>query len=549
MEVRAGPEARALRPGVGSARAAQPRRREQPARAAALRGTLANDARAGTPHRHDGRRPQTLPADLLERLGALGYVSGDRLDDGDVRAPIRRTRSSSSGAPTKACASGILALNRRDYAAAARAFEELIGSGIESFEAHLYLARSLAGHEARRSRRRAFRAGRAARAAARRSVDGLGRRASRRPMDRSPRSRSFARAGNKTRSSAAARASSTRDLCLRLRRPDEAMAAFKAALPLLPDDASIRQRLGELQRDLGQIDAALASLRDAVAVDPTNASAWNALGMTLGGNGTSRRSRRGLSHGDRARRHRSSLLSSISGSALVRQGRGPEARPYFEKTLQLAPDFGPAREELRKLRRPERANREAPAHTAQTAGSAGAGARHASRVPSHRRWPRSACAVCSSPAGPSSSGRSPACGCCGPKRPAESPARVARHGACRSSRLLSLRRRADAAHRRAGGVRPAIRAGDDRRAAHAAGALVADDRDVSRLARRARQRRLLPGRRSAHARRGPARQGLSNRRLRRRVRARSALGHRAGLRPLLRRLRSRPVRRTPRRWT
>jgi len=37
------------------------------------------------------------------------------------------------------------------------------------------------------------------------------------------------------------------------------------------------------------------------------------------------------------------------GLALVRQGRGREARPYFEKTLQLAPGFGAAREELQKL--------------------------------------------------------------------------------------------------------------------------------------------------------------------------------------------------------
>ena len=37
------------------------------------------------------------------------------------------------------------------------------------------------------------------------------------------------------------------------------------------------------------------------------------------------------------------------GLALVRQGRGREARPYFEKTLQLAPDFGAARDELQKL--------------------------------------------------------------------------------------------------------------------------------------------------------------------------------------------------------
>jgi len=37
------------------------------------------------------------------------------------------------------------------------------------------------------------------------------------------------------------------------------------------------------------------------------------------------------------------------GLALVRQGRVREARPYFEKTLQLAPGFGAAREELQKL--------------------------------------------------------------------------------------------------------------------------------------------------------------------------------------------------------
>jgi cytochrome c-type biogenesis protein CcmH/NrfG len=37
------------------------------------------------------------------------------------------------------------------------------------------------------------------------------------------------------------------------------------------------------------------------------------------------------------------------GLALARQGRGREAREYFEKTLQLAPDFVAAREELKKL--------------------------------------------------------------------------------------------------------------------------------------------------------------------------------------------------------
>jgi predicted Zn-dependent protease len=138
------------------------------------------------------------------------------------------------------------------------------------------------------------------------------------------------------------------DICLRLRRPAEAVAAFKAALPLLPRDASIRQRLGETQRDLGQIDAALASLREAVAVDPSSAPAWNALGMTLGGNGrldeAKEAFRAAIARSGTDHRYVFNL-----GLVLVRQGRGREARPYFEKTLQLAPDFAPAREELHKL--------------------------------------------------------------------------------------------------------------------------------------------------------------------------------------------------------
>jgi tetratricopeptide (TPR) repeat protein len=138
------------------------------------------------------------------------------------------------------------------------------------------------------------------------------------------------------------------DIFLRLHQPEHAVATFTAALPLVPGDASIRQRLGEIQRDLGQIDAALASLRDAVAVDPTSAAAWNALGMTLGGAGQLDKAeeafRAAIAHDATDHRYFFNL-----GLALVRLGRGREARPYFEKTLQLAPDFGAAREELQKL--------------------------------------------------------------------------------------------------------------------------------------------------------------------------------------------------------
>src|SRR5262245_32725801 len=173
--------------------------------------------------------------------------------------------------------SGLLALNKRDYAAAAAAFEALMADGIESFEVHLYLGRALAG--AKRIDRAAWHFEQAARRSPMSEDAWTGWADARLVIDGPEAALATVREGRKENSAAARLAVAEADLCQRLRRPVEAIAAYEAALPLLPKNASIRQRLGELQRDLGRIDAALASLRDAVAVDPTNAAAWNALGM------------------------------------------------------------------------------------------------------------------------------------------------------------------------------------------------------------------------------------------------------------------------------
>jgi len=317
---------------------------EQPARAAALRGTLATlldqerrMAKAAT--------APPLSADLRERLGALGYVSGDpsatATPGADPKDKILEFRRANEG-----MRDGLVALNRGDYAAASRAFADLIGSGIESFEAHLYLGRSLAGMK--RPDRAAPHFEQAARRAPLLEEAWKGWADARLAMGEPEAALAIVRDGRKHNPNNPRLAVIEGDLCLRLRRPEEAMAAFEAALPLLPGDATIRQRIGELHRDLGQIDAALASLRDAVAVDPTNAPAWNALGMTLGGNGHLDEAieafRKAIARDGTDHRYFFNL-----GLALVRQGRGREARPYFEKTLQLAPGFGAARDELQKL--------------------------------------------------------------------------------------------------------------------------------------------------------------------------------------------------------
>jgi choline-sulfatase len=317
---------------------------EQQARAAALRGTLGKlldqERRIGTT-----ATARTLPVGLLERLGALGYVSGDpsttAASGADPKDKILEFRHANEGMRT-----GILALNKGDYASATRVFEELIGSGIESFEVHLYLARSLIGMK--RTDRAAAHFEQAARRAPLLEDAWTGWAEARLATDGPESALAIVREGRGKNPHSPQLAVLDADMCLRLHKPEEAVAAFEAALPLLPRDASIRQRLGEVQRDLGHVDAALASLREAVAVDPTSAPAWNALGMTLGGNGhlgeAEEAFRKAIARDGTDHRYFFNL-----GLALVRQGRGREARPYFEKTLQLAPAFGAAREELQKL--------------------------------------------------------------------------------------------------------------------------------------------------------------------------------------------------------
>jgi arylsulfatase A-like enzyme/Tfp pilus assembly protein PilF len=317
---------------------------EQPSRASALRATL---GRMLDEERRVAKTAttQTLPADVIERLGALGYVSGGTTTTptpgADPKDKILEFRKANEG-----MRSGILALNRGDFASAARAFEELLGSGIESFESHFYLARAYVG--LKRPDRAAAQFEQAARRAPRLEEAWTGWAESRFAVSGPEPALAIVREGRKQNPNGGQLAVLEGEMCLRLRRPDEAVAAFQAALPLLPKDAVIRQRLGELQRDLGQVEAAVASFRDAVAVDPGSGAAWNALGMTLGGGGQLTEAEQAF-RAAVARDPNDHRYTFNLGLALARQGRGREARQYFEKTLQLAPDFAAAREELKKL--------------------------------------------------------------------------------------------------------------------------------------------------------------------------------------------------------
>src|SRR6185503_1162572 len=264
-----------------------------------------------------GAGAAAVPADQLERLGALGYASGGATTStpgADPKDKIREFRRAN-----EVMRNGILALNRREFAAAARGFEALLADGIESFESHLYLARAFAGLN--QPDRAAPHFERAARLAPTLEDAWAGWAETRRAAAGPEPALAIVREGRSKNPRGAQLALLDADLSQQLGRPEDAIAALKTALPLRPADPGVRERLGTLQRDLGQVDAALASFRDAVAVDPTSASAWNALGMTLGGNGR-------LDEAERA--FRSAVERDATdhryvfnlGLALARQGRG-----------------------------------------------------------------------------------------------------------------------------------------------------------------------------------------------------------------------------------
>ena len=305
---------------------------EQPARAAALRDDAGEDARPGTPHRArrhgpDACRPICSSGSAPSATSAAATRRRPRRSGADPKDKILEFRRAN-----QAMRDGILALNRREYAAAARAFEELIGSGIESFEAHLYLARSLAGMK--RPDRAAPHFEQAARRAplARRGLDRLGRSASRDRWTRSGAARSFARAGDRIRGGA--------QLALARGGPVPSAAPARRSgrrlpgrrcrcCPAMPRSASSSASCSAIS---ARSTRRSPRLRDAVAVDATNASAWNALGMTLGGSGRFERGGEGVSQGDRARRQAIIAITSISGSsscaraAAARRGRRSNAR-------------------------------------------------------------------------------------------------------------------------------------------------------------------------------------------------------------------------------
>jgi arylsulfatase A-like enzyme/Flp pilus assembly protein TadD len=316
------------------------------ARAETLRNAL---ARRLEPERAKGAvrtNAAEVPPDLLEKLGALGYLGAGAPDAGPSTGADPKDKLDDYKAVNRLMREGLVRLRQKDHAGSARQLGEILERGIKSFEVHYYLGRALAGLGRHREAARHF-------AAALQRLPGYtaaylelaesrlasgdpegALRALREGQARSPRDARLLLAEAKLWR---ARGDRAREL-----------DAYDKALPLVPRDARARVEAGEAARDLGQSGRASRLLREAVEMDPSVASYWNSLGMVLGGSGDLAGAEKAFQQAV-TRDDGNAQYAYNLGLALMRQGRGPEAARAFRHALDLQPRFAAAQKRLGEL--------------------------------------------------------------------------------------------------------------------------------------------------------------------------------------------------------
>ena len=318
------------------------------ARARSVRESSSSFAQEQTALRGAEPAAAAVPPDMLEKLGALGYVSPAASRRSERQARIPKDKIEEYKTLNTLMREGLVGLREGRFADSLARFQALFGHGVDSFESHYYAARALAGlkrwreaavhyeggdHEASRLH------GRVPRARRRRTS----------PMARSiRRSTRCGEARRRSRRSAAHR--TRRRHRTPARRPATLAArAYERVAQMAPRDALVRIKLGEVYRDLGRPADAARVMREAIQLDPATASYWNALGMVLGGAndfpGAEQAFREAATRDARNAQYAYNL-----GLALERQQQREAAVAQFRRALELDPRFAPARQRLAELR-------------------------------------------------------------------------------------------------------------------------------------------------------------------------------------------------------
>jgi choline-sulfatase len=270
----------------------------QPARALALRAGLENRLRNERSTARTDDAAAGVPRELLERLGALGYVSPGAPAHTRSAGADPKDKLDEYKAITAAMMHGLVALRAGRPLEALEQFRGLERRGAEGYELHYY-------------RGRAF-------AALRRWRDAAGE--YQKAVDRLPGDASAWRGLG--------------DSCVELRDWPRAARAYERVTTLAPRDPVAHIKLGEVYRDMSRWDDAAREMRQAVALDPAPAEYWNALGTAYGGGSRMQEAERAFAEAI-MRDGSSALYFYNHGVALQMLGRLDEARVQLRRAHAL----------------------------------------------------------------------------------------------------------------------------------------------------------------------------------------------------------------------
>ncbi|HUU36197.1 MAG TPA: sulfatase-like hydrolase/transferase [Vicinamibacterales bacterium] len=320
----------------------------EPARARALRAALEGHLRAERERAlNDAAAPPALSADVLQKLGALGYVSPGGTNAGGAQGADPKDKIGEFRRLSSLMRDGLTLLSERQFAPAAAKLAELQREGAAGFQVHFYRGRALMGlGKAREAEEEFTRAATAMPNFADAHLGIADARVARKDLRGALQALERGHAAAPNEPSLHDREA---QLWQQLGDAPKALAAYEEVMRLAPNDALARWRAGELLIGQHQPDRALNLFREATTLDPAVGDYWNSLGMVLGGDGqnaeAARAFRQAIERDPKNARYAYNL-----GLVLMRD-RVPEAADWFRKTLTLDPAFRPARDRLTELAR------------------------------------------------------------------------------------------------------------------------------------------------------------------------------------------------------
>ncbi len=279
----------------------------EPARARAMRAGLEQQLRAEQVTARRDTAAAAIPPDLLEKLGALGYVSPGGASNSTASGADPKDKLEEYKALNTSMRRGMLALRAGRPAESVEHFRGLTTRGVDSFEVHYYLGRAYTAMRRWRDAAREYEQAAEKLPAYSAAWRGLG------------------------------------ESRVALKDYAGAAAAFEKLTSVSPRDALARVQLGEAYRNVGRVDDAVRAMREALALDPEPASYWNSLGMVFGGSGRMAEAEKAFAEAS-ARDAANPQYLYNRGLALQRIGRNAEALEEFRRAAEL--NFAPARARL-----------------------------------------------------------------------------------------------------------------------------------------------------------------------------------------------------------